>query len=301
VTTTADSGPGSLRAAAQSSGAKWIRFDPNVFPVDGNARIRLQSPVRPTANTTIDGRGARVIIQKHGFFVDNSNVIATNLIFDFAAEYTHFEGNSAFTVGWPSFGVERIWIHKNTFLGAGPGQLDGAVDLLRGANRITVSWNKFVRWDKTMLLATDLTQPEAADLISIHHNHFDRNGQRQPLARHGRFHVWNNWFDRWDWNGSYGEAIVSATGARVLSERNIFDHTKPYQAIIAQNEAGAGMGYAKDVGSWFAPGVTANTSGAAQVTFNPGADHSYTPDRVDTDSARQTLRNRLASGTGWQR
>lgn len=300
VTTTADSGRGSLREAAESSGAAWIRFDPAVFPPSRGARIRLASPIDAAGDKTIDGRGAQVIIQNHGFFVDQDNVIATNLIFDFAEEHTYYQGNSAFTIGWPRHGVQDVWIHRNTFRGSGPGELDGAVDILRDANRITVSWNEFLRWDKTMLLATDATtESEAADRISIHHNWFHENSQRQPLARFGRFHVWNNWFERWDFNGSYGEAIVTTSGAQVLSERNLFDHDQAYRAILTMDE-GAGLGYARDVGSHFGGPVTAELHRPERVTFDPRDDHAYRADPVDTSAQRQQLRDRLRSGTGWQ-
>ena len=300
VTTTADSGPGSLREAAEASGARWIRFDPEVFPPDGDARIRLDSAVRVRGDATIDGRGAKATIQNHGLSINESNVIVTNLVFDFAAEWTQFQGNTAVLVGWPGYDADRIWVHRNTFVGAGGGvDLQGAVDLLRGTNHATVSWNHFDEWNKTILLATDeYTESEASDLVSIHHNHFERNGQRQPLARFGRFHVYNNWFDHWDWNGSYGEAIVASSGAEVLSERNLFDHDSSYRAITISDE-GNGSGFARDEGSYLAGNVVMEENQPGQVTLDPSGEYDYDADPLDTADQRERFRERLR-GAGWR-
>ncbi|MTV24472.1 hypothetical protein FTX61_03430 [Nitriliruptoraceae bacterium ZYF776] len=301
VTTTADDGPGSLRAAAEAPGPTWVRFDPAVFPPEGGGgRIHLERPIDLGARVTVDGRGARVVVENHGFFVDEHDVIVTNLVFDFAAAHAWFQGNAAVTIGWPSYGVQDVWIHGNTFLGAGPGELDGGVDVLRSAHRVTVSWNRFVRWDKTMLLGTDELDPrEAPDEVSIHHNWFERNGQRQPLARFGRVHVWNNWFDHWDFDGSYGEAVVAGSDAQVLSERNLFEHDRRYPAITSVDEGG-GPGDARDVESAFVGPVRAEVHRPDRVTFDPGEDHDYDAAPVATRPEQRSLRETLRAGAGWQ-
>ena len=83
VTNLNNSGAGSLRACAEASGKKWIRFD-----VDGD--ITLNSRIEVESDKTIDGRGRYIRIFEHGLNISNaSNIIITNLIFK--------EGNGAMT------------------------------------------------------------------------------------------------------------------------------------------------------------------------------------------------------------
>jgi hypothetical protein len=60
VTSLSDSGPGSLRAALESSKKLWIVFDVN-------GTIWLESPIYVQSDKTVDGRGAQVIIRVQWF------------------------------------------------------------------------------------------------------------------------------------------------------------------------------------------------------------------------------------------
>lgn len=65
VTSTADDGScGTLRYGVGLPGAKWITFDPQVFPASTKRSIWLASPLQVPSDTTIDGRGSWVSLRR---------------------------------------------------------------------------------------------------------------------------------------------------------------------------------------------------------------------------------------------
>ena len=73
---------------------------------------------------------------------------------------------------------------------------DGLVDITNASDRVTVSWNRFLDHDKTMLIGSSDNAP--ADVgrlrVTLHHNLFDNVGQRAPRVRYGQVHVYNNYY-----------------------------------------------------------------------------------------------------------
>src|SRR5207253_235697 len=59
---------------------------------------------------------------------------------------------------------------------------DGELDITRGSDLVTVSWNRFTDHDKTMLIgSSDTSTTDAGKLrVTIHHNLFRTIGQRAP-------------------------------------------------------------------------------------------------------------------------
>ncbi|MEV8437281.1 pectate lyase [Actinosynnema sp. NPDC051121] len=110
----------------------------------------------------------------------------------------------------------HIWIDHNDFSDGD----DGAVDIKRGSDFVTVSWNRFHDHDKTLLLGHD-DDNGAQDIgrlrVTYHHNYFDGSDQRNPRVRFGEsVHVYNNYYR----DNSYG--VVSAMNAGVVLEGNYF-------------------------------------------------------------------------------
>jgi pectate lyase len=110
----------------------------------------------------------------------------------------------------------HIWIDHNDFSNGD----DGAVDVKRGSDFVTVSWNRFHDHDKTLLLGHD-DDNGAQDIgrlrVTYHHNHFDGSDQRNPRVRFGEsVHVYNNYY----YDNSYG--VASAMNAGVVLEGNYF-------------------------------------------------------------------------------
>jgi pectate lyase len=110
----------------------------------------------------------------------------------------------------------HIWIDHND-LSDGD---DGAVDIKRGSDLVTVSWNRFHDHDKTLLLGHDddnAAQDTGRLRTTYHHNYFDGSDQRHPRVRFAPVvHVYNNYFR----DNSYG--IASTNDAGLFVEGNYF-------------------------------------------------------------------------------
>jgi pectate lyase len=110
----------------------------------------------------------------------------------------------------------HIWIDHNEFSNGD----DGAVDIKRGSDFVTVSWNHFHDHDKTLLLGHDEDagpQDIGRLRVTYHHNFFDRSDQRNPRVRFSALaHVYNNHYN----DNSYG--VASTYNAAVLMENNYF-------------------------------------------------------------------------------
>jgi pectate lyase len=152
----------------------------------------------------------------------------------------------------------HVWIDHNTFLST----YDGACDVKRGSNYVTISYNHFKNINKTCLLGHDdgnSAQDRGRLKVTYHHNFFDNCNQRQPRVRFGEPHIFNNY---WLNPGSY--CIGRGVEASVYSENNHKDGGKDFSKDY-------GGGSVKDVGS--IGGFSTGT-----VNWNPAERYSYTAD-----------------------
>lgn len=235
VTNSADSGAGSLRDAL-SAPNRWITFAPNL----GEIRLLSDSPYRE--NLIVDGRGAATMhVSNYGFInpggtTPRGNVAVSDITFDYR---TWWAGNSppvaatngpgGFISGWPAPGANDYWMHHLTVLSNGPnaektaGFDDDSINLSSGsdgatrtgAQRMTVDWCRFVTNYKTSVIGNTDTDP--VDLVTFHHNYFDRVYMRQPLIKGARVHAYNNW--HYDWGNS---GIQVAGNGRLICDNSIF-------------------------------------------------------------------------------
>ncbi|GAA1631032.1 family 16 glycoside hydrolase [Catellatospora bangladeshensis] len=110
----------------------------------------------------------------------------------------------------------HIWIDHNDLSDGG----DGALDIKRGSDLLTVSWNRFHDHDKTTLVGHDDAngaQDTGRLRVTYHHNFFDRSDQRNPRVRFSPLvHVYNNYY----FDNSYGIASTNESGLFV--EGNYF-------------------------------------------------------------------------------
>ncbi|MFF6917327.1 polysaccharide lyase family 1 protein [Streptomyces sp. NPDC012466] len=108
------------------------------------------------------------------------------------------------------YGSSHVWIDHNTltdgrypdsslpaYFGKVYQQHDGLLDIVRGANLVTVSWNSFQNHDKTMLIGN--SDSAAADdtgklKVTLHHNRFEGIVERAPRVRFGQVDTYNNHF-----------------------------------------------------------------------------------------------------------
>ncbi|MBG0564994.1 pectate lyase family protein [Actinoplanes aureus] len=110
----------------------------------------------------------------------------------------------------------HIWIDHNDFSDGD----DGAVDIKRGSDLVTVSWNRFHDHDKTLLLGHDDdngAQDAGRLRVTYHHNYFNGSDQRNPRVRFAPIvHVYNNYYR----DNSYG--IASTNDSGLFVEGNYF-------------------------------------------------------------------------------
>jgi pectate lyase len=215
VTSTADSGPGSLRDIVQGAhGPLWVRFGRDMT-------IPLQSEIRVRPNLTIDGRGHMITLIDHGFAVGRvNNVILTHLTIDGRSETL---GKGVII----AYGSRDIWVDHLDLSRFN----DRLIDVKEGATDVTLSWIKFHDDNKVMLLnnIVDASDPiknlfkdydrDSASRVTLHHNYFVNTIQRNPRAAFGSYHIFNNVLENWDF---YGMSFILE--AKVLLEGNIFDN-----------------------------------------------------------------------------
>ncbi|HEX4811450.1 MAG TPA: RICIN domain-containing protein [Nonomuraea sp.] len=193
-----------LTSALSSSSAAVIRVS-GTISCSGMLRVSSNKTVLGNSGATISGCGFNI--------AEASNVIVRNLTFR----------------GWNDDAINvqystRVWIDHNSFSEG----YDGAVDVKRASDYVTISWNRVSNHDKTMLLGHDdgnAGEDRGHLRVTYHHNWFDGTGQRHPRVRFGNpVHVYNNYYAS---IGDYG--VASTQEAGVLVEGNYFENTDdPY-------------------------------------------------------------------------
>ncbi len=206
-----------LTSAMQASGARVIRV---------SGTIAISGMQKVASDKTIIGVGSGAAITGGGLNLSKvSNVIIRNINFR----------------GWKDDAINvqesthHVWIDHNSF-SAG---YDGAVDIKRASDYVTVSWNRFFNHDKTALLghSDDNGAQDRGHLrVSYHHNYFDGSNQRHPRVRFGNpVHVYNNYYRS---TGGYG--VASTCEAGVLVEGNYFEGVDdPYHVGEGSSPAGS--------------------------------------------------------------
>jgi len=155
----------------------------------------------------------------------SSNVIIRNMTFGLLAGG---DSSDAISVEGMSGGMpNNVWIDHNEFFsalvecpGAGDTSFDGLIDLKKGADNVTVSYNYIHDHHKVTLNGFSDSDTDVRH-ITYYRNVFQNVGSRTPLQRGGYSHVVNNLLSG-----------VSTSGANVrmngyaLIENNFFENVK---------------------------------------------------------------------------
>ncbi|MEU4235792.1 pectate lyase [Actinoplanes sp. NPDC026619] len=234
--------------------------------------ITISGMYSVASNKTILGSGASSGVTGGGFNLSGvKNVIIRNLVFKNA-------GDDSINV---QSSTTNVWIDHNDLSNG----YDGLIDIKRGSDFVTVSWNHLHDHDKSMLLGHS-DDNGAEDLghlrVTYVHNWFDGTNQRHPRVRFANpVHVLNNYYSN---VGSYG--VGSAMNAGVYVERNYFENVaKPTITTVAESDPGN----IKILNNYKV------NSGTEQVR-NPGSvaaiPYSYTPE------ANSTVKATVMAGAG---
>ncbi|MFF5425294.1 MULTISPECIES: polysaccharide lyase family 1 protein [unclassified Streptomyces] len=203
--------------------------------------VKAQVP----GNTTIVGVGRNAGITGGSLQVQGvDNVVVRNLTLESPLDcFPQWDPTDGARGAWNSeydslvvHGSTHVWIDRNTFTdGAHPdsslpsyfGELyqrhDGELDVVRGADLVTVSWNVFKDHDKTLMIGNS-DSAGATDRgklrVTLHHNLFDNVVERAPRVRFGQVDAYNNHFVVR--GAPYAYSLGIGQESRLVAEKNAF-------------------------------------------------------------------------------
>jgi len=221
------------------------------LPFASAADQRARSQVRVPGNTTLMGAGPGAgFVNAWIHIAGVNNVIVRNLHIvapcDVAPVWDPTDGS---TGNWNSAydaisvtAADHVWIDHNTItdtpltddqLPIENGKTrqchDGAIDITRAADYVTVSYNVLHKHDKVMLIGSadsgTTAQLDAGHLrVTLANNVFRDLTQRAPRVRFGRVHVFNNLYLGRKDSGTYAHSysIGVGTSGQVISQANDF-------------------------------------------------------------------------------
>lgn len=144
---------------------------------------------------------------------------------------------------------------------------DGLCDMKASCKNITISNCIFRNHDKTMLIgSSDSDGSNKTRHITICGNYFQNCGQRLPMVRNAKAHIFNNYYANVS-GGFYSTSycIGNRAGALIVAENNYFN---------------AGSSVSESAGSLCASGNRGlSNSGSYGKTFNPKEYYEYILDK----------------------
>ena len=202
------------------------------------------------ANTTLIGIGKNAGFKGASLQIKGvDNVIVRNLTFESPLDcFPQWDPTDTATGAWNSeydtavvYGSTHVWMDHNTFtdgshpdseaptyFGALYQQHDGELDIVRGSNYVTASWNVFADHDKTLMIGNSDSESTAVGdrgklKVTLHHNLFRNVIERAPRVRFGQVDAYNNHFVAGkDYVYSFGIGKES----RLVAEHNAFTLAK---------------------------------------------------------------------------
>lgn len=217
-------------------------------PFANTADQKVRARIRLTGNTTLIGEGPGAGFVNAWIDITSvSQVIVRNLHLVAPCDVGPIWDPTDGALGnWNSqydaIGIvtaTQVWIDRNTITDApvtddtlpienGKTKQchDGAIDITKGADLITVSYNVVTAHDKSMLIGgSDSLTSDAGKLrITIANNVFNGVTQRVPRVRFGQVHVFNNYFVGSKTANPYPHSYSIGVGkaSNVLSHANVF-------------------------------------------------------------------------------
>ncbi|MDT7837087.1 pectinesterase family protein [Aquabacterium sp. OR-4] len=246
---------GELLAALARAGAqpKIIRVTGRIDMSDGvpytsAADQGARSRLKLSSNTTLIGAGPAAQLVNGGIdIIAVRNVIVRNLSLvapcDIAPVWDPSDGSTgSWNAAYDAItvqGADHVWIDRNTITDAPTtddtlpienGKTrqchDGAIDITRGANHVSITYNLFDRHDKALLIGhSDSFSADSGKLkVTIANNVFTSIVQRAPRVRYGQVHVYNNYHVNSTGAASYRHAysLGVGTAGQVISQANVF-------------------------------------------------------------------------------
>ncbi|MFD8570975.1 polysaccharide lyase family 1 protein [Streptomyces sp. NPDC059639] len=196
------------------------------------------------ANTTIIGVGKNAGIVGGSLQITGvDNVIVRGLTLESPLDcFPQWDPTDGDTGNWNSeydaavvYGSTHVWLDHNTFTdGDHPDstlptyygriyqQHDGELDIVKGADYVTVSWNVFEDHDKTLMIGNSdsaAATDEGKLRVTLHHNLFKNLVERAPRVRFGQVDAYNNSYVA---NADYGYSFGIGFKSQLYAEKNAF-------------------------------------------------------------------------------
>ncbi|WP_245642185.1 pectinesterase family protein [Nonomuraea candida] len=281
------------------------------------AKMAAHVTVTIGSNVTLMGLGRDAALKSFGLRISNAdNVIVRNLtITDTADCFPQWDPTDGAEGNWnASFdnvevsGSTHVWLDHNTlndgdnpdsgqplYFGRPYQVHDGLLDVVRGANYVTLSWNHLSGHDKVTLIGNTDNPARYAEAdklkVTLHHNHFESLGQRTPRVRFGQVHVYNNYYKG---GAGDGYSIGVGFGSKVYANANAFDGIAAEKVLTVFN------GTAITAMDNLVDGVPVDVV-AAYNTANGtalGTDAGWTPALVTRVHPARALRHLVPAGAG---
>lgn len=219
VTSLADDGPGTLRAAlAAVSQPTIVRF-----AVTGD--IALERSILVPGHVTIDGAG--VTLTGNGLHLyEVEDVVIRDLSF------RDVRGpGDAVTIE----ASRTVLILHCDFDNGGlePEEPDEFVAVVWGATDVTIAWSRFANTDKVFLFGNGDAPAEVdGDIrVTLHDLVMEDNGRRHPFLRYGQADLYNSVISNWSWKHEKTYGVRAADGGRVRVERTWFEQDADVPAM----------------------------------------------------------------------
>ncbi len=213
-----------LRSAASSDKPLVIRIEGTLT---GGGKLSIAS------NKTLIGIGSDATLKKTELNMsDVSNIIIRNL--------TIMDARDAMAMRR----THHVWVDHCDLSACE----DGLLDITNQSDFVTVSWTRFSKHHKTMLINSGTSHPEDEGTLNttVHHCWFDGSDTRNPRVGYGKVHVFNCLYN----SNDYGIGLHSR--CLVRAERNYFDHTRnPIKQMYRENPADIHHGFCESVENIF--------------------------------------------------
>ncbi|WP_306322529.1 MULTISPECIES: polysaccharide lyase family 1 protein [unclassified Streptomyces] len=196
------------------------------------------------ANTTLIGVGKNPGIVGGSLQINGvDNVIVRGLTLESPLDcFPQWDPTDGDTGNWNSeydaavvYNSTHVWLDHNAFTdGAHPDstlptyygrvyqQHDGELDIVKGADYVTASWNVFADHDKTLMIGNS-NSASATDRgrlrVTLHHNLFKNLVERAPRVRFGQVDVYNNSYVG---NADYAYSFGVGFESQLYAEKNAF-------------------------------------------------------------------------------